>query len=74
MTTHSAGLAVPQARRFSTRQFRRWQEVSLGDLLFAPALIILLAFEFFPIFDGLYTLLDNGIGKANQILKENAPQ
>jgi hypothetical protein len=54
MTTQTAGLAVPRARRFSDRQFRRWQEVSLGYVLLAPALIILVVFEFFPIFYGLY--------------------
>jgi multiple sugar transport system permease protein len=34
--------------------WRRIQEVSLGYLLLAPALILLLVFEVFPIFYGLY--------------------
>ena len=46
MTTQTAGMAVPRARRFSVHQLRRLQEVSLGYALLAPALIILLVFEF----------------------------
>jgi multiple sugar transport system permease protein len=54
MTTQTAELAAPPARRFSYRRFHRLQEISLGYLLLAPALIILIVFEFFPIFYGLY--------------------
>jgi len=50
MTTQTAGLAVPRARQFSDRQFRRWQEVSLDYVLLVFALIIVLGSEFFPNF------------------------
>ena len=50
MTTQTAGLAIPQARRFSSRQLQRWHAVSLNYVLLVFALIILLGFEFFPIF------------------------
>jgi hypothetical protein len=74
MTTQTAGLAVPQARWFFSRQFRRLQEVSLGYVLLALALIILLGFEFFPIFSRLDIWLDDGAVNATKILKENAPK
>ena len=56
MTTQTAELGriavAPQVS--SLRRWRRIREVSLGYLLLAPALILLIVFEFYPIFYGLY--------------------
>ncbi len=41
-------------RRAWIKIWRKTQEISLGYLLLAPALVILIVFEFFPIFYGLY--------------------
>ena len=55
MATRSSKMTgVTSPRRFSIRTWRRLQEVSLGYLLLAPALTILIVFEIFPIFYGLY--------------------
>ncbi|MBI5651792.1 MAG: sugar ABC transporter permease [Chloroflexi bacterium] len=55
MASRSAELSTMRAsRRSSVQLWRRIQEVSLGYLLLAPALILLLVFEVFPIFYGLY--------------------
>ena len=74
MTTQTAELAAPPARRFSYRQFHRLQEIPLGYLLLAPALIILIVFVFFPISYDVGTWLDDRVVRANQISKENAPK
>ena len=74
MTTQTAGLAIPQVRRFSSRQLQRWHVVSLDYVLLVFALIILLGFEFFPIFSRLDLRLDDSVANANTILKENAPK
>ncbi len=44
-------------RRSSTGKWRRLQEISLGYALLAPAFILLIVFEFFPVFYGLYISL-----------------
>jgi multiple sugar transport system permease protein len=55
MTSQSAELSTPRtSRRSSVRVWRRIREVSLGYTLLAPALILLLVFEVFPIFYGFY--------------------
>ncbi|MBI5302140.1 MAG: sugar ABC transporter permease [Chloroflexi bacterium] len=55
MATRSVEMTgVTTTRRSSVRIWRRAQEVSLGYLLLAPTLIILIVFEIFPIFYGLY--------------------
>lgn len=55
MATRAApATSVSIPRRSSVHFWRRFQEVSLGYLLLAPALIILLVFQIFPIFYGLY--------------------
>jgi hypothetical protein len=74
MTTQTTGLAIPHARRFSSRPRQRWHAVSLDYVLLALALIILLGFEFFPIFSRLDIRLDDSVANANAILKENAPK
>jgi hypothetical protein len=74
MTTQTAGLAIPQVRRFSSRQLRRWHVVSLDYVLLVFALIILLGFEVFPIFSRLDLRLDDSVANANTILRENAPK
>ncbi len=54
MTTQTATLSnIPSQRRFTIRHWRRLQEVSLGYIILAPALILLLVFEVFPIFYGV---------------------
>jgi len=45
--------------RITSRAWRRYQEIGLGYILLAPALIILLVFEFFPVFYGLYISMCN---------------
>lgn len=42
------------ARLTSDRRMRRWREIALGYSFLAPALLLLLVFEIFPIFYGLY--------------------
>ncbi len=55
MATQTADLArVGASRRGTLRQWRRLREVSLGYSLLAPAMILLLIFEFYPVFYGLY--------------------
>ncbi len=55
MTTQTAELGrVRTERRVTTRQWRRLREVSLGYTLLAPAFLLLVIFEFFPVFYGLY--------------------
>ena len=73
MTTQTTGLAIPHARRFSSRQIQRWHAVSLDYVLLALALIILLGFKFFPIFSVLAFGLTS-VANANTILKEKAPK
>jgi hypothetical protein len=74
MTSQTAGLAIPQARRFSSRQFQGWRVVSLDYVLLVFDLIIVLGFEFFPILFHLDIWLDDSVANANTILKENAPK
>ena len=55
MATQTADLArVDTQRRGATRQWRKLREISLGYALLAPALLLLLIFEFYPVFYGLY--------------------
>ncbi|MCA1553501.1 MAG: sugar ABC transporter permease, partial [Chloroflexi bacterium] len=55
MATHTADLTRTGAQRRGTvRQWRRLHEMSLGYLLLAPAFLLLLVFEFYPVFYGLY--------------------
>src|SRR5437868_13526015 len=55
MATQTADLArVDTPRRGATRQWRKLREMSLGYALLAPALLLLLVFEFYPVFYGLY--------------------
>lgn len=55
MATRTAQIGDPliQRQRAARRASRR-REIALGYLFLAPALILLLAFEIFPIFYGLY--------------------
>jgi ABC-type sugar transport system permease subunit len=41
-------------RRHDGRRARRRREIALGYLFLAPAMVLLLVFEFFPLFYGLY--------------------
>ena len=55
MATQTADLArVDTPRRGAARQWRKLREISLGYALLAPALLLLLVFEFYPVFYGLY--------------------
>ncbi len=45
---------IPVPARTSTRRAQRRREIALGYLFLAPAVGLLLVFEFFPIFYGLY--------------------
>jgi len=55
MATTAASLKPANMLGFvSTRRWRRFSEVSLGYALLAPAVILLLVFEFFPLFYGLF--------------------
>jgi multiple sugar transport system permease protein len=55
VTTPAVRLGQPQAeRRSAGRLRRRIGEISLGYALLAPAFILLVVFEFFPVFYGLY--------------------
>ncbi len=49
----SSSLA-PRTRHGAARRARRQREIALGYLFLAPACVLLLVFEFFPIFYGLY--------------------
>src|SRR2546421_9409127 len=51
--TASSGGAIV-TRGGSARRARRRREIALGYLFLAPALLLLLVFEIFPIFYGLY--------------------
>ncbi len=53
MATETAVRPAVERRTMAQRQ-RRAREVALGYALLAPALILLLVFEFFPLFYGLY--------------------
>ncbi len=54
MTVQTPGLiATPKPRHAPALRLRRLQEISLGYLLLAPALIILIVFEILPIFYGV---------------------
>lgn len=55
MTADSSATSLPAGRRGSTQRRRqRRREIALGYLFLAPAFGLLLVFEFFPIFYGLY--------------------
>lgn len=55
MATTAAGLKRVNMPSFiPIRQWRRLSELSLGYALLAPAVILLLVFEFFPLFYGLF--------------------
>lgn len=55
MATQTAEIGhIGVQRRNTIRQWRRLREISLGYLLLAPAFIILLVFEFLPVFYGFY--------------------
>jgi multiple sugar transport system permease protein len=55
MTVRPAQIASPtRERQQAAQRSRRRQEIALGYLFLAPALLLLLAFEVFPIFYGLY--------------------
>ncbi len=55
MATSTAELGRAGVFSFvSTRRWRRFSEISLGYALLAPAVILLLIFEFFPLFYGIY--------------------
>lgn len=47
-------IATSFKRRFSSRGWRRLREIGLGYAFLAPAIVLLLVFEFFPVFYGLY--------------------
>ena len=59
MATTTALLDRNAHRRGSGRVWRRFREVGLGYTLLAPALIILIVFEFLPVFYGLYISMCN---------------
>jgi ABC-type sugar transport system permease subunit len=55
VTAPAARLEQPQAdRRAASRIWRRAGEIGLGYALLAPAFLLLVVFEFFPVFYGLY--------------------
>jgi multiple sugar transport system permease protein len=55
MATQTAQLTRTRVgQRLSFRQWRRLREMLLGYGLLAPAIILLVVFEFYPIFYGLY--------------------
>lgn len=55
MTTQTAEASrATLGRRFTPRTWRRIREMALGYSLLAPALLLLIVFEFFPIFYGFY--------------------
>jgi multiple sugar transport system permease protein len=54
MTTGLAGTGAAAAHQPATRTWRRVRELSLGYTLLAPAFLLLLVFEFFPVLYGLY--------------------
>lgn len=56
MTTQATPVPISatQPRGFSARRWRRIREIGLGYLLLAPALTILIVFDFFPIFFGAF--------------------
>ncbi len=60
MVTETAMLDTPASRNlWSGRKWRRVREIGLGYILLAPALIILIVFEFLPVFYGLYISMCN---------------
>jgi len=60
MATQTAGLGqVTAPPRPTTRLWRRLREVSLGYLLLAPALILLIVFELFPVLYGFFISMCN---------------
>ena len=60
MATQTAEMGrVAAQRRVSNRQWRRAREISLGYALLAPAFLLLLVFEFFPVAYGFYISLCN---------------
>ena len=50
----TSSLSLPRGGRGTARRARRQREIALGYLFLAPACLLLLVFEFFPIFYGLY--------------------
>ena len=60
MATTSANMERSSSLRFgSTRRWRRISELSLGYALLAPAVILLLVFEIYPLFYGLFISMCN---------------
>ncbi|MBI5034530.1 MAG: sugar ABC transporter permease [Chloroflexi bacterium] len=60
MATGTATLDTASSRNlWSGKKMRRVREIGLGYLLLAPALIILIVFEFLPVFYGLYISMCN---------------
>ena len=60
MATETATLDTTSSRNlWSGKKMRRVREIGLGYLLLAPALIILIVFEFLPVFYGLYISMCN---------------
>jgi multiple sugar transport system permease protein len=59
MATSTATLGNPSRQRWSSPKWRRLREIGLGYTLLAPALMILIVFEFLPVFYGLYISMCN---------------
>jgi multiple sugar transport system permease protein len=54
VATPATGVEQPLRRRATGRTWRRAGEISLGYALLAPAFVVLVVFEYFPILYGLY--------------------
>src|ERR1700694_2034757 len=69
MTAQTASMGSTASRpRLSPRRWRRLREISLGYALLAPALLLLIVFEFFPVGYGLYISLCNWSLRCNQFI------
>ena len=69
MTAQTAQLgSLARGPRLSPRRWRRLREISLGYALLAPAFLLLIVFEFFPVGYGLYISLCNWSLRCNQFI------
>ena len=69
MTAQTAPLGtLARGPRLSPRGWRRLREISLGYALLAPAFLLLIVFEFFPVGYGLYISLCNWSLRCNQFI------
>ena len=69
MTSQTAQMGTTASGpRLSPRHWRRLREISLGYALLAPALLLLIVFEFFPVGYGLYISLCNWSLRCNQFI------